>query len=147
MSKSMLIIGAGAAGLAAGCYAQMNGFKTKIFEMHNKPGGLCTAWRRQDYTFDLCLDWITGSLPKSNVYHIWEELGIVQDREYITHEYFNLVIDDEWNHFYSYTNPDKLQEEMLQIAPEDEKEIKNFVGDVKKLGAMDIPYSMGLLNL
>lgn len=37
MSKSMLIIGAGAAGLAAGCYAQMNGFKTKIFEMHNKP--------------------------------------------------------------------------------------------------------------
>lgn len=80
------------------------------------------------------------------MYHIWEELGIVQDREYITHEYFNLVIDDEWNHFYSYTNPDKLQEEMLQIAPEDEKEIKNFVGDVKKLGAMDIPYNMGLLK-
>lgn len=47
MSKSILIISAGAAGLVAGCYAQMNGFKTKIFEMHNKPGGLCATWQPQ----------------------------------------------------------------------------------------------------
>ncbi|WP_286476667.1 phytoene desaturase family protein [Methanobacterium sp. CWC-01] len=146
MSKSVIIIGAGIAGLAAGCYAQMNGFKTKIFEMHNKPGGLCTAWKRKDYTFDLSLHWITGSLPKSNVYPMWEELGLVQDRQYITHEYYNLVLDEQGNKFYSYTNPDKLQEEMLRIAPEDEKQIKNFVKDVKKFGAMDFPYNVGLLK-
>lgn len=41
--KSIIIIGAGLAGLSAGCYAQMNGYHSQIFEMHNLPGGLCTA--------------------------------------------------------------------------------------------------------
>jgi len=37
-SKSIIIIGAGLAGLSTGCYSQMNGYKTRIFEMQNKPG-------------------------------------------------------------------------------------------------------------
>ena len=52
MDKSIIIIGAGIAGLSAGCYAQMNGYGTQIFEMHDKPGGLCTSWERQGYTFN-----------------------------------------------------------------------------------------------
>jgi len=39
----------------------MNGYKTRIFEMHDKPGGLCTAWTRKGYTFDGCIHWLTGS--------------------------------------------------------------------------------------
>ena len=50
----VIIIGAGVAGLSAGCYAQMNGDHTCIFEMHNLPGGLCTAWERKGYTFEGC---------------------------------------------------------------------------------------------
>jgi phytoene dehydrogenase-like protein len=41
--KSTVVIGAGMAGLSAGCYGQMNDYRTRIFEMHTKPGGLCTA--------------------------------------------------------------------------------------------------------
>ena len=41
--KTIIIIGAGIAGLAAGCYAQMNGYRSQIFEMHFAPGGLCTS--------------------------------------------------------------------------------------------------------
>ena len=33
MDKSIIIIGAGIAGLSAGCYGQMNGYNTRIFEM------------------------------------------------------------------------------------------------------------------
>jgi phytoene dehydrogenase-like protein len=55
MEKSIIIIGAGIAGLSAGCYGQMNGYKTQIFEIHDKPGGVCTAWERKGYTFDGCL--------------------------------------------------------------------------------------------
>src|SRR3989304_2375133 len=51
-TQSIIIIGAGIAGLSAGCYGQMNGYKTRIFELHDKPGGLCTAWKRKGYTFD-----------------------------------------------------------------------------------------------
>jgi phytoene dehydrogenase-like protein len=33
--KSIVIVGAGLAGLSTGCYAQMNGYNTRIFEMQN----------------------------------------------------------------------------------------------------------------
>jgi phytoene dehydrogenase-like protein len=39
---SILIIGAGFAGLSAGIYAQMNGYQTQILEMHDLPGGRLT---------------------------------------------------------------------------------------------------------
>ena len=61
--KSVAIIGAGIGGLATGCYLQMNGYDTQIFEMHDKPGGLCTAWERKGYTIDGCIQWLIGSSP------------------------------------------------------------------------------------
>jgi len=47
MRQSLVIIGAGVAGLTAGCYARMNGYQTTILEMAPTPGGLCTSWKRQ----------------------------------------------------------------------------------------------------
>lgn len=41
MAKSIIIIGAGIGGMAAGIYGQINGFQTRIFEMHHLPGGQC----------------------------------------------------------------------------------------------------------
>ena len=51
----MVIIGAGVAGLVAGCYALMNGYRTQILEMHTLPGSVCTSWKRKGYTFDGCI--------------------------------------------------------------------------------------------
>lgn len=48
--KSIIIIGAGTSGLAAGCYGQMNGYRTHIFEMHDNPGGVCTSWQKEGCT-------------------------------------------------------------------------------------------------
>ena len=45
--KSVLIIGGGIAGLAAGCYAQMKGYQSRVLEMHTIHGGFCTACRRR----------------------------------------------------------------------------------------------------
>jgi len=53
-NQSITIIGAGFAGLSAGIYAQMNGYQSQIFEMHNLPGGLCTSWKRKEYIIDGC---------------------------------------------------------------------------------------------
>jgi phytoene dehydrogenase-like protein len=80
--KLIIIIGAGLAGLSAGCYAPMNGYRTRIFEMHDIPGGLCTSWRRKRYTFDGCIHYLTGS--RFGTYHrIFEELGAVQGRRMV----------------------------------------------------------------
>jgi monoamine oxidase len=40
MADSIIIIGAGLAGLSTGCYAQMNGYQSYIFEHHDRPGGV-----------------------------------------------------------------------------------------------------------
>jgi phytoene dehydrogenase-like protein len=68
MKKKINIIGAGIAGLCAGCYGQMNGYETEIFEMNNVPGGFCTAWKRNSYTIDGCIEWLMGINPDSVFY-------------------------------------------------------------------------------
>ena len=73
--RSILIIGAGIAGLAAGCYAQMNGYRTKIFEMHTIPGGVCTSWKRGGYTFEGCIHHLAGCTPGTKLHRMWQELG------------------------------------------------------------------------
>ena len=40
MAKKVIIIGAGIAGLSAGCYARMNGYEAEIYEAHTQPGAL-----------------------------------------------------------------------------------------------------------
>ena len=81
MEKSLTIIGAGIAGLAAGCYAQMNGYRSQILELHTIPGGLCTSWRRGDYIFDGGVRYLTGTAPQSRVHQLWDELGVLDHRE------------------------------------------------------------------
>ena len=78
MDKSMIIIGGGLTGLAAGCYGQMNGYRTSIFEMHKIPGGLCTGWKRKGYTIEGALHWVMGTNPETDLYKVWEELGATQ---------------------------------------------------------------------
>jgi phytoene dehydrogenase-like protein len=73
--KSILVIGAGIGGLAAGCYARMHGYKAAIFEAHNQPGGVCTSWRRKGYTFDGCIHHLAGCNDGSAIGRIWEDLG------------------------------------------------------------------------
>ncbi len=43
MGTSIIITGASIAGLAVDGYVQMNGYQTKIFDLHTLRGGLCTA--------------------------------------------------------------------------------------------------------
>ncbi len=143
MSKSLIIIGGGVAGLSAGCYAQMNDFNSEIYEMHNIAGGLCTAWQRKEFTFDLCVMWLVGSSPKSMLYTLWEELGVTQGRGFVSYPFFDHALDENGNRFISYTNPDKLREHMLSFSQEDEALITDITDDVKKLmevGVFDPEY-------
>jgi phytoene dehydrogenase-like protein len=121
MSKSIIIIGAGIAGLSAGCYGQMNGYKTQIFELHDKPGGLCTAWKRKGYTFDGCIHWLVGSKQGSPMNAIWQELGAAQDRQMVNHDEFMRYRGSEGKDFVLYTNVDQLERHLKDLSPADAK--------------------------
>ena len=90
--RKTVIIGAGIAGLAAGCYARMNGYRAHVVEMHDKSGGLRTVWARQGYTIEGCIHWLTGSAPGDSLYQVWEELGAVQGRRMLDHDVFVCVV-------------------------------------------------------
>ena len=134
----MIIIGAGIAGLAAGCYAQMNGFETEIFELHSLPGGLCTSWSRKGYTFDGCIHWLVGSNPASGLYKTWREVGALEGRTvYDTQEYMRIELEGKT--LIVYTNVDQFEQGMIEHSPEDRKTIKEFTDGIRTLSGMDMP--------
>lgn len=139
MDKSIIIIGAGIAGLSAGCYAQMNGYRTQIFELHNKPGGLCTSWKRKDYTIDGCLHWLVGSSPANGFHRIWRELGALPGPRIIEHDVFISIEGEDGKVFNVFTDVDRLEQHMKQLAPQDKKVIEKFTNAIRDCARVDLP--------
>ncbi len=133
------IIGAGIAGLCTGCYAQMNDYRAHIYEMHTKPGGLCTAWNRKGYTIDACIHWLTGSHPGSSLYKLWREIGLIQDLDIIDlHEFTRMEFPDALPIVF-HADLDRLLPHLLETAPEDAKLIKRLIADAKLLARVELP--------
>ena len=137
--KSAIIIGAGVAGLSTGIYAQMNGYKTQIFEMGIKPGGLCTTWERKGYYIDGCLHWLVGSSPKSSYYHMWQEVGALKDKNVIDMECFNRYETADGKSVTIYSDIDRLAAHFKEIAPEDSAFIDEFSAAVRFFSELDLP--------
>ena len=138
MAKSIIIIGAGISGLSTGCYGQMNGYRTTIFESHNLPGGLCTAWKRKGYTFDGCIHWLAGS-GSGGMHQIWEELGAVRDRKMINHKESGRIRGMDGKTLIMYANVDLLERHMLELAPADKALIEEFCGLIRQFSKFDMP--------
>src|SRR5512139_974503 len=125
MEKRMVIIGAGIAGLTTGCYALRNGYKTTILEMHTTPGGLCTAWKRKGYTFDISMHMLVGS--KSGPFNqMWQELGVLAGREFFYHDE-TVRIESGGKSLTICADPRRLEGQMLALSPADAGLIKEFI--------------------
>ena len=148
--KSVIIIGAGLAGLSAGCYGQMNGYRTRIYEMHDKPGGLCTAWVRKGYTFDGCIHWLMGS-RSGLTHHFYEELGAVQGRRMVDHEEFMRIEGREGETWIIYPDLDRLEQHMVELSPADAGVIRELCNAARLFGRYEMPVEkpaelMGVLD-
>lgn len=136
--SDIIIIGGGIAGLAAGCYARMNGYRVKIFEMHNLPGGLCTSWERKGYVFDGCLHYLFGSGPGQPFHSMWEELGTVQDRKFIHHDEMMRIIGSDGKVLIAYSDPERLEQHMKELSPVDRHLIESFCSGVRAFTRFDM---------
>jgi len=139
MSKKVHIIGAGIAGLSAGCYLQMNGYDTEIFELHKVPGGLCTAWKRKDFTFDTCVHWLVGSNPSDPFYSLWSELVDMKTLRFVNHDEYIRVEDGKGGCIRVFADVDRMEKEMTEKAPEDAKAIHEFAKAVRKFTGFQMP--------
>lgn len=125
MSKSVIIVGAGISGLSAGYYAQQNGFKTTIFESNKIAGGLCTAWKRKGYKFDISMHMVTAS-SSGPLHQMWKEFGVAQNFKFHYHE-VALMVDGMGKKLSFSTNRDNMEKDMLAISPEDSGLIKEYL--------------------
>ncbi|MCX6047033.1 MAG: NAD(P)/FAD-dependent oxidoreductase [Chloroflexi bacterium] len=142
MPKSIIIIGAGIAGLSAGCYAQMNNYQAQIFELHTIPGGLCTSWRRHGYLFDGGMRYLVGVSPAAKSYPMWQELGVLPGRGIYHYDEFICVEDKAGRAFHLYTNIDRLEAHMLALSPADCDVIGQFADAVRAFATFDLPLDL-----
>jgi phytoene dehydrogenase-like protein len=125
MGKNIIIVGAGISGLSTGYYARCNGYRTSIFEMHSIPGGLCTAWERKGFRFDISMHMLTGSVS-GPIHRLWEELGIPANFKFHYHDHMSRV-EGMGKELTLSTERKRLEEDMLAISPEDGDLIREFI--------------------
>lgn len=136
--KKIIIIGGGITGLSVGCYAQMNGFNSEIFEQHTKPGGLCTSWERGEFIIDGSIHWMIGCREGNPIYPILKELSVIDNTDFHSEELFRVVeIGDKKMNIYIDIN--RFEKELLTIAPEDKKVILEFANLVRKFTSFSPP--------
>jgi phytoene dehydrogenase-like protein len=138
MAGSIIIIGAGMGGLAAGIYGRLNGFDTRIFEMNGVPGGQCCSWKREGYTFDGCIHHLFGCAPKSRLYDLWQELGAMP-REMVRIEECTSVLSTDGRLFRDYYDLDRLGKHLKELAPGDRKAIDEYVRGCRAFVGHDFP--------
>jgi phytoene dehydrogenase-like protein len=136
--RSILIIGAGIGGLSLGCYAQMNGYRARILEMSSRPGGVCTSWVRDGYTFDGCIHNLAGSSPQSAFHHIWRELGVVPQIEMRPYDELVRVERSDGEALTVYTDLDRLEAHLKQLSPSDGAVIDDIIGAARRLAHFDL---------
>ncbi len=139
MEKSIIIIGGGLTGLSTGCYGRMNGYKTAIFEMHKIAGGVCTAWKRQGYTIDGAMNWLVGTKPGTGFYKFWEELGASPGWKIHNHDLYSVTEDQDGQAISIYCDADRLEQYLLELAPEDKRIIKELTNGIRSFSRMDMP--------
>lgn len=138
-SRKILVIGGGIAGLCAAVYGRRCGYQVELIEKHETVGGLATGWRRGDYTFETCLEWLVGSHPSGTLHAQWQEVFDIDGLTFLDPQEF-VRLESERGEFLSvYTNVDRLEAEFLKQAPQDAAEIRRFTSAIRKLTHVPIP--------
>lgn len=144
---TIIVVGAGIAGLTAGIRAEQNGFHAIVIESQPVVGGLCTGWYRKGRYLDGCIHWLTGSKKDTELFKMWQNVRAFKDENDIidldtfgTYEYDGVQVP-------FYADVDKAEKTWLEIAPEDKKEIKKFFKMVRDFMSVETPCNRPMNNL
>ena len=137
--KKIVIIGGGIAGLCAAVYAQKCGYQVEVLEMHDMAGGLAMSWRRGAYTFETCLHWFFGSDPKGPMYSQWAEVFDINRLTFVDLPEFARLETEDGASLAIVTDPDRLEKELLQRAPQDARAIRRLTSAVRRLRTFKMP--------
>ena len=136
--KSIIIIGAGLAGLSAGCYAQMNGYRSRIFEHHAVPGGVAATWKRGGYTIDGGIHFIMGHKPGSALYEVYRQLGAAPGH-FVDMSGYGRFIDETSERSVDVTGDlCRLAADLKAFSPADAGEIDDLIAGARAMRGIDL---------
>jgi phytoene dehydrogenase-like protein len=138
-SPTVVIAGAGIAGLCAGVYARRAGFDVEIVEKETAPGGLATSWQRQGYTFENCLHWLLGSNARSPWRALWKEVCDFDRLTFVEADEFLRLESESGPAVTFWRDVERLEAELLRAAPEDAAIILRVMRGVRRLSRFDLP--------
>lgn len=107
--------------------------------MHSLPGGLCTSWKRGEYWFDGCLDWLTGTAPDGMFFPLWQELDVISNNEFLYYDEYCRYITNTGREIVFYLDVNKLEKELLNHAPEDAAAIRKLCDLMRILKSLRPP--------
>ncbi|MCL2718694.1 MAG: NAD(P)/FAD-dependent oxidoreductase [Lachnospiraceae bacterium] len=139
VSRKIIIVGAGIAGLTAAIYAKRSGFDVTLIEQHSIVGGMCTSWKRGGYLFEGAVHWLTGSNPKMQLHQIWKDTGALSEKVPVFYDDPFISIEHDGQIINLYRDFEKTAAHFITISPEDEKRIRQFAKDVRKLSKVEMP--------
>jgi len=119
-----VIIGAGIGGLVCGCYLARAGMKVLICEQHYKPGGYCTSFKRQGFTFDAAAHCF-GGYRDGSLGKIFEDLGVDKKIEIKKIDPSNIIITPDYKVSF-WTDLDKTIKDFQTVFPDESNNIKDF---------------------
>lgn len=141
MMKEVIIVGAGIAGLTAGVYARQSGFSVTVYEVHTIPGGASTSWMRNGYFFEGGMHWLTGSSPKTALFKLWHETGALHEDTPIHIRDPFTVYETGGKRIILFRDVAKFKSHLLELSPEDEKEINSLCKDILNFSKLEKPLS------
>jgi len=137
--KSIIIIGAGLAGLSTGCYAQMNGYQSHIFEHHTVPGGVAACWKHQGYLVDGGIHFVMGHKPGTALYELYYELGIAQATRFVDMTTYGRFTDEASGCSVEVTqNLDRLADDLKALSPADARVIDELIAGARAMKGLDM---------
>jgi phytoene dehydrogenase-like protein len=144
VEKSLVIIGAGVAGLAAGVYALRSGYKVVIVERHTAPGGLCTSWHRAGYLFDGSAAGLAGTSPDAPIRRLWEELGVIGHCDLFDPDNFGSIRLPDGRIATVWTDIARFESHFIELFPTDADRVREFSRALRACAGVDIPFSGGI---
>lgn len=126
--RSVIIIGAGLAGLAAGIHAQRNGYQTRIFEHAGQAGGVAVGWRRGPYRIDGGIHFLMGHKPGSPTHRIYEEVGAAAPGTTADMTEYGQYVDERTGRSLRITaDLDRLAADWAALSPADAQPVRDLV--------------------
>ncbi|MDD5070694.1 MAG: NAD(P)/FAD-dependent oxidoreductase [Candidatus Omnitrophica bacterium] len=131
------IIGSGIGGLICGCYLTRSNVKTLILEKHDKPGGYCTSFVRNNYIFDVGAHCLGSFRQGGAMSKILEELGILHRLELMTSDVVDIINMPE-HKVYVYKDPQKTITSLMNNFPNEKDSIHVFFEFIRTKNFLEV---------